>query len=349
MLQAQKNKPCQDETLSSYLYRCQLKNDQRYSEIKSILNDFDHNWDQGFDPDYNYSQTGIKFMSAILECSVHDVIRMTSFNHYLLIQPRRSRRFFCPYCVLNDITLGRHPFWRKTWDDFLCVTCLEHVSPMSQLDESIVYSEKARVAFSKACVDFTSFGPFCHQPRVLSLPSLETSAGAWACLWLFGRHVQYVLTTSKNKNVLMRGFLKGLPWADCCSAIETTLGLSLRGHTKYFERRCLIYRALKSPTIYERAVETKDGMQKIMHGLTITNLTCRLFALLVVGIFWGMFTSAESDVLFRVLQRLDYSLPNNPRDLKRELLSSELTDYERVVEQLQATWPKHLRNYWLSC
>lgn len=342
-------KPCQDETLSSYLYRSQLKDDQRREAIRALLNEFDHNWDAGFDPDYKYSEAGVKIISDIVNCGVDNIVKITTFDHWLLLQPCRSRSFYCSHCILNDVAHGRHPSWRRNWDDFLSVTCIEHGIPMSQLDGIVVYSEKARLALSRACVEFTSIGPFCHRSRVLSLPSLQTSAGAWSYLWKFGRHIQYILTLSRLKGVLVRGVLKNLLWVDCRSAIETIIGLALRGHTKHFECKCLVSRLLRNPTGYQNAVETQSGIKKMMQGLTVTNLIYRLFALLTVGVFLDMFTVSEREMLFKVLQRLNYPLPGNRHDLKRELLSSEFTDYEEIIVALEITWPAPLRYYWASC
>lgn len=344
-----KIKPVHDETLTSFLYRSSLKEDQRCERINLLLNDFDCNWDEGFDPDYSCSNIGIAVIGYAVNCGSDEIARIISDCPWLVLRPRRHRKFFCAHCILNDVTCGRHPSWRKTWDSFITITCPEHGIPMNQLDEPIIQSTKARAAFSKACQNYTSKGPYAYETMHLSVPSIGTTAGAWACLWKFGAHIQAVLTMSRAKGVMLRGVLKGGQWSECWPALETILGLSLRRHTRYHECRNLISRVLRSPPQYQVAVDSSDASKKIDDGMVSAGLINRLFSLLILGVFWELFSISEGVLLFKALARLCFSLPSKICELKRELLLSETNDYESIVVARQLKWSLKARAHWMSC
>ena len=341
-------RPLIDETLMSYLYRSLQTHDNRYYAIHKTIKQIDMFWSDSSDRDYYPASSLLELASIALECSPASIESLTVPNAWLLISDRRDRKCYCAACVFSDVSSGRHPSWRKQWDGFESISCPMHGLTMAAIPDTYLRYDKARVAYSNACIEYEVLQRDEFVSKRGSPPALRNTAGAWTCLWQFSRHVQVWINLSRTRNYIVGGVFQGLTWHDCDTMLRCILALSLRGHTHYHEQRCLVSRIFNNYTIYNPSMRTLDGGKKLAQGLMASNLSARMLGLIMLGIYCQFFSKSQLYFLEKICAKLRFSLPNSLHDLKSALLLSDVTDYDSLLASAKKTWPTRGAFYWSS-
>lgn len=325
-----------DEALISFLYRCMQKNSYCKDSISGVLRYFDNTNSRTFDPDYHPSLCAIEAMASVSGLSAYDVRVLSRNSGWHLLSDRNDRRYFCSHCIFSDVRAARHPVWRKTWDYFETVICPKHHSPLSALRDPRLLSDKARVAYTISCIDHLekySFGP---------------SDGAWAQLWALGGHVQLLISTFKTSGTIRLGIFNGLSWDNSKIMLMNITALALRAHTRHFEQRCFVSRVLANYTVYNPAVATQDPQEKMISGFSASNIVARLVALIILGLYCSWFSGQQLESMREACRKLHYYLPQSLPDIKRELLLSDISDYETVIKAYFHDWPSEGIKHWTA-
>jgi hypothetical protein len=341
-------RPLIDETLMSYLNRSLQTHDSRYYAIHKTINQMDMIWSETSDRDYYPASSILELASNALECSPASIELLTLPNTWLLISGRRDRKYYCAACIFSDVSSGRHPSWRKQWDGFENISCSMHGLTMATISDAYLRYDKARVAYSNACIEYEVVRRDEFVRKCGSSPTLRNTAGAWTCLWQFSRHVQVWINMSRARSCIVSGIFQGFKWHNCDAMFRCILALSLRGHTHYHEQRCLVSRIFNNYTIYNPSMRTLDGGEKLAQGLMASNLSARMLGLIVLGIYCQVFSRDQLYLLEKICTKLRFSLPSSLRDLKSALLLSDVTDYDSLLASANKSWPTRGVLYWDS-
>jgi hypothetical protein len=145
--------PGNDETLSSWLFRCSV-NRHVITTHRLQLTDRPARWWDGIelksaDPDTDFSSVTCRFGLDRVHANLEILKQFFAFRSGTLVE-WEYRRFFCPDCLAGDVEKGQVPKWRKSWCNEQSSSCLIHSRNLEVLIDSSRYS-KAWDAFVQYC------------------------------------------------------------------------------------------------------------------------------------------------------------------------------------------------------
>lgn len=157
--------PLDDETFSSWLFRCSSNRFAVISDRGALIARPDWSWSGGLikfdDPDFDFDTEFFNRASDILCIDKHLASTFFQFREKEVVS-WEHRCWFCPECLRNDVKFGRVPAWRKTW-------CSSH-SIFCQLHKAELVKLRGRLSFSKA---WDAYVQICNQHLIESSWSAE--------------------------------------------------------------------------------------------------------------------------------------------------------------------------------
>jgi len=146
--------PIENETFSSWVYRCSVASPEislrlRSPSVKSWSGRFIDEWIYE-DPDFDVDSEFLRFAAEDLSLSsdlIEEMVRRE--NRTVLTWP--ARRIYCRECLRGDVSRGHLPAWRKEWCYVDSVFCTVHGLQFSCLKHEHDI-EKGWVAFSDSAL-----------------------------------------------------------------------------------------------------------------------------------------------------------------------------------------------------
>ncbi|MFL1491075.1 TniQ family protein [Pseudomonas antarctica] len=145
--------PGNDETLSSWLFRCSV-NPHVITTHRLQSTDRPVRWWDGLelksaDPDIDFSSVICRFGLDCAHINLETLEQFFAFRSGTLVE-WKYRRFFCPDCLAEDVVKGQLPKWQKSWCTEQSSCCLIHGRILEALIDASHYS-KAWDAFVQCC------------------------------------------------------------------------------------------------------------------------------------------------------------------------------------------------------
>ncbi|WP_349734153.1 hypothetical protein [Pseudomonas jessenii] len=157
--------PVDDETFSSWLFRCSSSRLTVISDRGGLLARPDWTWSGGLikfdDPDFDVNTEFFNRACDIVRIDKHLAAILFQFHDKEVVS-WEHRCWFCPECLRDDVKEGRTPAWRKTWCSSHSVFCMIHKVELVKL--------KGRPSYSKA---WDAYVQICNQNLIASTWSTE--------------------------------------------------------------------------------------------------------------------------------------------------------------------------------
>lgn len=140
-------RPVYDETFTSWISRC--GNDKRI-HLSSLLDICVTHRIAGSslvheDPDFDFDSPFFLSATSLIDVSLHQLRSAFSPKSKWFL-PWHQRKYYCPDCLIDDISQGRIPSWRKSWCYVFSSHCIFHKKQLIEF-QGMPSTEKAWDAF----------------------------------------------------------------------------------------------------------------------------------------------------------------------------------------------------------